>query len=717
MHASGGWPRIGLLVLVAAGLAGCSGDDGDDGAPGPPGAPATVNIADATQLAAAIGEVTIASPPVMNFSLADGGGTAVVGLPASAISFTIAKLVPGTDGDASAWQSYINRIEEANGIGPGTEDQVQATTENGTAGELTDNGDGTYQYTYATDVANVPGVEFNSNLTHRASFEIRGFAPVINPVYDFLPATGATTGLFTREIVDDASCNVCHDQLSLHGDGRGAVQGCMSCHNPGSTDAQSGNTVDMKVMAHKIHYGADLPSVVDGGQYVIYGFRDRPHDYSNVVYPQDIRNCRGCHDENNPDTPDAGNWISVPTAETCGSCHDDVNFETGENHGSGISAGNDACANCHRPGGDIGVEEAHVITEKEAAAAFELSLIEVVNTAPGEFPVAKVSVTDPTNADTPYDILNDPAIDRLRVNIAWDNFDINNTGSGSGSASGTPAQPFRLDVKGDGVDNLDGTFTVTSADSVPAFVEGSGTAAAEARGRVDGNRVPIGGESIGYAITDGLPIDRRKIVDIDSCNGCHGVISLHGSNRTDNIELCVTCHNSNATDIAERIDGGVDSSNSLDGKDEETIEFKTMVHAIHRGEERDNAFVVYGRGGNPADFGEVVYPGNLANCEGCHLSNTYYPVGAFALAATIDIAADIDDPYDDLNITPNAAACWGCHDRPAAVSHMEQFGGAFDAVQTVDGTLISQSEGTVIETCDVCHGPGRSADVGELHGL
>jgi OmcA/MtrC family decaheme c-type cytochrome len=113
----------------------------------------------------------------------------------------------------------------------------------------------------------------------------------------------------------------------------------------------------------------------------------------------------------------------------------------------------------------------------------------------------------------------------------------------------------------------------------------------------------------------------------------------------------------------------------------------------------------------------VVFPGNLANCENCHRSGTYYPVGASALAATIDTGADRSTPYDDLNITPNAAACWGCHDRPVAVAHMTQFGGAFDAVQTAEGTLISQSAGTVIETCDVCHGPGRVNDVGELHGL
>ena len=48
---------------------------------------------------------------------------------------------------------------------------------------------------------------------------------------------------------------------------------------------------------------------------------------------------------------------------------------------------------------------------------------------------------------------------------------------------------------------------------------------------------------------------------------------------------------------------------------------------------------------------------------------------------------------------------------------MEQFGGAFDAMQTPDGTLISASAGTVIETCSICHGAGRESDVAVEHDL
>ena len=52
------------------------------------------------------------------------------------------------------WQSYVNRIEEAGSVGPGTEDRLQATYERNEDG-FTNNGDGTYRYHYITSLTNL----------------------------------------------------------------------------------------------------------------------------------------------------------------------------------------------------------------------------------------------------------------------------------------------------------------------------------------------------------------------------------------------------------------------------------------------------------------------------------------------------------------------------------------------------------------------------------
>ena len=52
----------------------------------------------------------------------------------------------------------------------------------------------------------------------------------------------------SREIAATETCNACHDNLAIHGGARFEMQECVTCHNPGSADANSGNTVDMSVM-------------------------------------------------------------------------------------------------------------------------------------------------------------------------------------------------------------------------------------------------------------------------------------------------------------------------------------------------------------------------------------------------------------------------------------------------------------------------------------
>ena len=263
-----------LCALLAAcsgstGPAGTAGAAGATGATGPPGPTATgsvLNVSTATAITGKITSVSISGPPVVKFQLTDQNGALVQGLPAADLGVAIAQLVPGQNGSSSQWNSYIYSSVTPSGCPSGaaacdSTPQTQASVESATAGTLVDNGDGTYQYTFKKDITKDPNVVYNAALTHRVGFEIRGLAQANNASFTFQPSTGATTGIFSREVVDTATCNGCHTQLSAHGGARVEVQYCVMCHNPGTTDPYSGNSLDMKVMVHKLHTGSSLPTL------------------------------------------------------------------------------------------------------------------------------------------------------------------------------------------------------------------------------------------------------------------------------------------------------------------------------------------------------------------------------------------------------------------------------------------------------------------------
>jgi OmcA/MtrC family decaheme c-type cytochrome len=57
--------------------------------------------------------------------------------------------------------------------------------------------------------------------------------------------------------------------------------------------------------------------------------------------------------------------------------------------------------------------------------------------------------------------------------------------------------------------------------------------------------------------------------------------------------------------------------------------------------------------------------------------------------------------------SPISSACFGCHDSTSAVSHMKLNGGS---IYEARSTALYK-----VESCLVCHGPGRSAAIGTVH--
>jgi OmcA/MtrC family decaheme c-type cytochrome len=752
-----------LLALAALGLAACEGDtikrgaEGPSGPAGPPGNPGTPNFplpaASATALKVQVTSVSVPADgrPIVNLYITDQQDRAVTGLPAGNVYFVLARLESAVNGQSSTWHAITRRTEAFPGSPApqpaqyvtGTGPTNQGYTEPATTGTWVDNGNGTFRYTYKASLTTDPQIPYDPSLPHRVGLEIRlpssaaaqVNVPANNAPYTFNPATGAPIAQSGREIVDNAGCNTCHDKLSAHGNARFDLDYCSMCHETYSYDAQSGNTIDLKVLIHKIHSGRTLPSVEAGGFYGIFGFGNLFQNYSDVVYTQDIRNCETCHRESDPETPQASSWRLTVNRASCGSCHDTTNFDTGANH-AGVAATDDTCITCHGPtsslqGGQLQVPAAHVDPVAQESGKFRYEILSVVDTAPGKKPTVTIRVVDPTNGNKPYDIKaptspfqGDPAAS-LAVDVAWSTRpDFTNTGSGSATpTTGTPAQPVRIDFKANGVPDpaVPGAFKATAALAIPAFATGSGSALVEGRPTVDVNgdgvreRIPVPSVGKAFAITDTAAVPYRKIVAIERCDDCHAQLSLHGESRTNNAELCAICHNPNATDINRRVAGS--NCQAVTGTlDDQTIDFKVMVHAIHAGPIA--GYKVCGFNNTGYDFSHVRYPGKLNNCEGCHLPGTYYPPEPGAAFATTTDAAppsapDRASPAGDIATTPGPAVCTSCHRSDSARLHMTLNGGAYDAVKAANSTTPTAP----LETCSTCHGPGRSADVKVLHKI
>jgi OmcA/MtrC family decaheme c-type cytochrome len=780
----------GLSLLTA-----CSGDDGSTGPQGPPGTTDTSVSNEATALTMDITGVTVASPPVVNFTVTNEAGQGYTGFTNEDgnLRFNIAKLTPGVNGDPSTGQNYI--MTGGTAVHGSQERLHVPARDTDIWGELVNHGDGSYTYTFETDITNVTcpdpcktaegkdlDVSYQPDLTHRVGIQ-QGSRdlPKVNATFDFVPSGGNVTT--TREIVKTANCNSCHNIVVGHGT-RVETKLCVTCHNPGSW-VDSSTPVDFKVMIHKIHRGEDLPS----GGYAVGS-----SDFSDVKFPQDIRNCTKCHDGSDPTADDytaqGDNWKTQPSWQACGSCHDDIDFTKNgvvgapnydpAGHPGGKLADtlaeidNSQCLGCHSEGKWAGsIEEKHTLYEQLARAKFQLNILKICDTdvgtkpgplcAPGSNPTVTFSITDPTNGDAKYDITTTPEItgSNLSMLVAWDNKDYNNIDNGidrtTGHLAPSAANSVAISTAVAATDPL--TYKVTAGFIIPDgtgpngyTATGSGTVAFQGRLVADFNGNSTYNETLPngdrerifpksqvayFRIDDANVVARRQVVDNAKCNKCHEQVSLHGGSRNGEALVCVVCHNPNETDVKDRprfdviagdAAGDIDVASTLDGKREESVDFKRMIHGIHAGAAsahgfRENGLVV----GGETDFSDVRFPGILQDCETCHLAGTYVLDGVWELptengilSSTIaaaplgttaaTIGAEVEDPADDLNITPTAAVCSSCHDGDLAKAHMEIPGGA-----VFDMTQDDITGAPVIETCAICHGPGRDADVELVH--
>ena len=671
----------GAMVLVAATLVGCGGgNDGGSSLPAPP-APPPVSGALGAKLTAAA--VVPANDTATNSSsafkvLQDNGVPAVVvdrsaegqlhGVlrrrhqeqpEARGRSFAIAKLVPGTNGEIDQWVSYVNRTETATpGVGPGGTPVLasarQATTDPkpaSQANQLVFNAEGYYTYTFSTNItdpAQTLGATFEPNRTHRIAIQLSyvnaaGETVRVNPYFDVtFDANGRSVQVTdpnkTRVMADVSSCNGCHDRLAIHGGGRVDVQFCVMCHNPGTTDANSGNVLTMQTMTHKIHAGRLLAA--GGEPYVIWGFRDSKSDFSRVGFPQDLRNCTVCHTAANPATPQGDNWKSRASKESCLTCH-------ANKPGSGwyashteiasllrppvanpLDISNAQCIGCHGQGLTFGPDRVHWNQNEENAAKYKVNIDSALYDPATRKVSVRYSVSDPTNGNAKYNLVT-PDCTYPAPNVCTPPTGTNNTRFGNlrlyvayQNLVGQPTFRHRVQrlqqrrqrrqcaaVPG----TNDGSNTYTVDISLPAD---TATAVAAGSARIVGvgqvkevklevawptdPRPPVSPTEYvsvvvqhgfrDFAISGALNA-RREIVSNDKCNVCHGALgTTSGSNTLANafhggarntVEACALCHDQNRYSSTVMTSGRALSEN---------YSFKRMIHGIHGNSKRQYPF-------------------------------------------------------------------------------------------------------------------------------
>ena len=338
----------------------------------------------------------------VNFTMADPTGLpldkAGVQTPGTVnVSFLAAAIPHGQE----QYVSYVTRA--ATGTVVPTTNQPASDS-----GGTTTGGPGSYTYVFHTKAAGFDptatqtiGIYGSRNLT---SYSLA--TDYASTTYSFVPNGSKVTT--TRDVIRDASCNRCHDQLSFHGGSRRGIAICVMCHQPQLIDPNSGNLLDFKVMIHKIHDGSSLPSVVAGKPYQIIGFQNSVNDFSKVIDPANVERCQVCHDQTTG-AAQAKNYLTQPTRATCGSCHDDVNFTTGANHPAGAQPNDTMCSTCHQPVGtdfDPSVFGAHVVgTDSSLLSGLKVAITSVTGGTAGNKPTLNFTVTNNAGNGVPLSAL------------------------------------------------------------------------------------------------------------------------------------------------------------------------------------------------------------------------------------------------------------------------------------------------------------------------
>ncbi|MBK6852511.1 MAG: OmcA/MtrC family decaheme c-type cytochrome [Burkholderiales bacterium] len=684
--------RWGLVALAVAALAGCGGGGDDAVAPvvPPTGTPVNAAILAASALpandsatnssapfavvqSAGVPAVTINSPPKVNFTVISDGAVKS-NLTFADVRVAIAKLVPGTDGNPDQWVNYVYATRAAAvasatrkdsaavaatlgasaAFPAGTKVAATDTRMSATDNRLAFNPDGYYTYTFATDITDptkTNGVIYEPGLTHRIALQLTyknaaGETIRVDPYYDFtIDAAGKSVPVNasqSRKMTDVASCNSCHEKLALHGGGRVDTQYCVMCHNNLTIDPNSGNNLNLSTMTHKIHSAKLLKSKV-GGENVTIGTAD----FTEVGFPQDLRNCTKCHSAANPATPQGDNWKTKPTKEACLTCHAnnagsawdtshlvyaksaEVNGGTAKPNAVAKDLTNAQCATCHAVGTPVSPENVHWNQNEENSAKYKMNIEDVTYNATTRVTTVKYFLSDPTNANAAYDLVtsectvsaatppvttcaNTTKFGNLRFYLGYQNMVGQATSPTTEFTAGSGISQYAY--KGTNLGNNHYTLDLPAIPENTATLVFSGTGRVVSLGQIKENKLQVKTnvlprpDVVGQVPADRVSVvvqntfkdvaltgtlkERRTVVSNDKCNACHGALGT-----TSGANTLANAFHGGARDIVESCSichdvNRASSSNVMTNGLPlyESYQFKRMIHGIHGNSKRTSPF-------------------------------------------------------------------------------------------------------------------------------
>ncbi len=557
---------------------------------------------------------------------------------------------------------------------------IQPTSDSGTIEEIEI---GTYRYTFGQKLP----ADYDRDATHSIGFysqrDLSEFdlpSPVSDGVVTFVPSGAPVTQI--RQLTTDAACAQCHDFLVAHGR-RHKVELCIMCHYDGVIDPDTGNSVDMRVMIHKIHDGENLPSVQAGDP--VRDHRPQPvgrrlfrsrlsAGYSQLCHlPRGQRGTGGCL----VPVSHAGGLRFLPRQrefrhrrESCGwSLHygsvlRQLPFPAGRIRVRRFDQGG--------PYGSVGIGAAEGHQHRTARR------LELRPRADAHGAVQPEEQCRRSHRSGQPRLLQ-PDHGRADHGLHLDGQRIRPSGAVPVGAISSGVSTMAA-----------GEYTYTFQTPLPEDAEGSYALGAEAYrnvtlnpGTVDefSQRETAHNPVLYFAVTDPEPVPRRVIVDNAKCDSCHRDLALHGGIRHDPTDYCQMCHRPEATDAVQR---------PADAMPPQTIDLRFMVHRIHMGEELTRDFTIYGFNGSVNNFNEVLYPSDPRTCEKCHVDGTYN-------VPSEGIVSVVDEREFFSPIPPNSAACLGCHDTVDAAAH------AFTNISPFG------------EGCGACHAAAREFAVAKVH--